>query len=108
MLESHNQGQSIILYGKGGELATNRRDERELTVACLRVLQAALVYVNTLMLQDILADPAWEQALTVEDRRGLTPLFWSHVAPYGEVRLDMRSRLSLRATPYPGDQQPPP
>lgn len=107
VLESHNRGQSIILYGKGGELATNRRDERELTVACLRVLQAALVYVNTLMLQDILADRAWEQTLTAEDRRGLTPLFWSHVAPYGEVRLDMRSRLSLRATPYPGDQQPP-
>jgi TnpA family transposase len=57
VLESHNRGQQIILYGKGGELATNRRDERELTVACLRVLQAALVYVNTLMLQDILADP---------------------------------------------------
>jgi TnpA family transposase len=75
VLESHNRGQQIILYGKGGELATNRRDERELTVACLRVLQAALVYVNTLMLQDVLADPAWEQTLTAEDRRGLTPLF---------------------------------
>jgi TnpA family transposase len=107
VLESHNRGQQIILYGKGGELATNHRDERELTVACLRVLQAALVYVNTLMLQDVLADPAWEQGLTVEDRRGLTPLFWSHVAPYGEVRLDMASRLSLRAAPPPGDLQPP-
>lgn len=56
------------------------------------------------MLQDVLADAAWEQALTVEDRRGLTPLFWSHVAPYGEVRLDMASRLSLRAAPPP-DQE---
>src|SRR6266536_3550480 len=99
VLESHNRGQQIILYGKGGELATNRRDERKLTVACLRVLQAALVYVNTLMLQDVLADPAWEEALTAEDRRGLTPLFWSHVAPYGEVRLDMASRLALRTAP---------
>ncbi len=106
VLESHNPGQSIILYGKGGELATNRRDERELTVACLRVLQAALVYVNTLMLQDVLADPAWEHVLSVEDRRGLTPLFWSHVAPYGEVRLDMASRLSLRAAPLASDQPP--
>ena len=24
--------------------------------------------------------------LTDGDRRGLTPLFWQHVAPYGEVR----------------------
>lgn len=47
VLESHNRRQSIILYGKGGELATNCRDERELTVACLQVLQAALVYINT-------------------------------------------------------------
>ena len=31
-----------------------------------------------------------------EDRRGLTPLFWQHVLPYGEVKLDMTSRLSIR------------
>ena len=41
---------------------------------CPRILQAALVYVNTLMLQDILADPDWEGALTAEDERGLTHL----------------------------------
>lgn len=39
---------------------------------CLRVLQCALVYVNTLMLQDVLADDEWADALTAEDRRGLT------------------------------------
>jgi hypothetical protein len=31
------------------------------------------------------------------DRRGLTPLFWQDVRPYGEVRLDMGSRLSIGA-----------
>ncbi len=35
--------------------------------------------------------------LTPEDHRGLTPLFWSHVLPYGEVKLNMASRLTLRA-----------
>ncbi|MER6571639.1 DUF4158 domain-containing protein [Streptomyces sp. NPDC001093] len=29
------------------------------------------------------------------DRRGLTPLFWSHVRPYGEGRLGLGSRLGL-------------
>jgi hypothetical protein len=29
--------------------------------------------------------------------RGLTPLFWAHVAPYGEERLNMSRRLSLRS-----------
>ncbi len=47
------------LLGKSGDLATNRRDEQEMSVLCLRILQAAMVYINTLMLQDILADPEW-------------------------------------------------
>ena len=89
----------MIFYGKNGDLATNRRDEQEMSVLCLRILQAALVYVNTLMLQDILADPDWEDALTAEDERGLTPLFWSHVLPYGEVKLNMSSRLALSTAP---------
>jgi hypothetical protein len=99
VVESWNRANSVIFYGKNGDLATNRRDEQEMSVLCLRILQAALVYVNTLMLQDILADPDWEDALTAEDERGLTPLFWSHVLPYGEVKLNMSSRLALGTAP---------
>lgn len=48
------------------------------------------------MLQDVLGDPTWSEVLTKDaDRRGLTPLFWSHVLPDGEVRPDMTSRLAL-------------
>ena len=107
VVESWNRANSVIFYGKGGDIATNRRDEQEMAVLCLRILQAALVYVNTLMLQDVLADPGWSEALTSEDQRGLTPLFWTHVLPYGEVRLDMTSRLSLsppEAFAPPGSQ----
>ncbi|MFF3671000.1 Tn3 family transposase [Microtetraspora malaysiensis] len=95
VVESWNRANSVIFFGKGGDIATNRREEQELSVLCLRVLQAALVYVNTLMVQDVLADDEWAGALTDADRRGLTPLFWTHVAPYGEVKLDMTSRLAL-------------
>jgi|GEM_PF-1284276 len=42
-------------------------------------------------------DPAWAGKLTEEDRRGLSPLFWSHVNPYGRFRLDMDTRLDLTA-----------
>jgi hypothetical protein len=87
----------VLFYGKGGDSATNRRDEQELSVACLHVLQAAVAFVNTLLVQDVLAEPAWTDALTPADRRGLTPLFWAQVAPYGEVRLNMGKRLALRA-----------
>ncbi len=66
-----------------------------MTALCLRILQAALVYVNTLMLQDVLADEDWSGLLSEADRRGLTPLFWQHVRPYGEFRLDMGARLRI-------------
>ena len=83
---------------EGTCIASHRRDEQDLSVLCLRILQVALVYVNTLMIQDILTDDRWVDRLTAADRRGLTPLFWSHVAPYGEVRLNMDRRLDLAST----------
>lgn len=49
------------------------------------------------MLQDVLDEPEWADLLTPADRRGLTPLFWSHVRPDGEVNLDMAARLNLPA-----------
>jgi TnpA family transposase len=71
VVESWSRANSVIFYGKSGDLATNRRDEREMSLLCLRILRAALVYVNTLMLQDILADLDWEDVLTTEDMCGL-------------------------------------
>jgi hypothetical protein len=47
------------------------------------------------VLQDVLADPEWSALLTPVDRRGLTPLCWLHVRPYGEVRLDLGAQLSI-------------
>lgn len=44
-------------------LPSNRRDEQEMFVLCLRILQSALVYVNTLMLQDVLGEPEWSDLL---------------------------------------------
>jgi len=88
----------VIGYGGGRSIASNRRDEQEMFVACLRSRQAALVFVNTLMLQDVLYDEGSCDVLTEPDRRGLTPLFWTHVLPYGEVNLDMTRRPAIRDT----------
>jgi len=95
VVEAWNRVNAVIFFGKSGEFATNRRDLQELGMLSLHILQAAIVYVNTLMVQDVLAEPEWDGILTVEDRRGLTPLFWAHIMPYGEVKLDMASRLAL-------------
>jgi hypothetical protein len=61
----------------------------------LHLLQSSLVHVNTLLLQQVLAEPKWAKKLTDEDQRGLTALFWSNVNPYGTFRLDMDKRLDL-------------
>lgn len=90
----------MIFFGKSGEFATNRRDQQELGVLALHILQAAIVYVNTLMVQEVLALPEWAGVLTADDQRGLTPLFWSHILPYGEVKLNMARRLAF-SSPTP-------
>jgi TnpA family transposase len=96
-IESWNGANSFIFYGKGGEVATNRLEEQEVSVLSLHLLQMALVYVNTLMIQEVLKAPAWQDRLTAEDLRGLTPLIFSHVNPYGTFLLDMDERIPIEA-----------
>ncbi len=67
----------------------------------LHLLQSALVHLNTLLVQRVLDDPAWTERLTDDDRRGLTPLFWSNINPYGTFHLDMSARLDLDHTGAP-------
>jgi len=59
------------------------------------------------MLQDVLAEDDRTDIITTKDRRGLTPLVGQHVLPYGEVKLDMSARLSIRTT-TPDDASTPP
>jgi hypothetical protein len=99
VVETWNSANEFILYGKGGELASNSREEQEVLMLCLHLLQVSLVYVNTLMMQQVLAEPEWQGRLTTADLRGLTPLLWQHVNPYGTFRLDMNERLPLTFLP---------
>lgn len=46
-------------------------------------------------LYPVLADPVWMKRMTAVDLRGLTPLIWGHVNPYGTFKLDMNERLEL-------------
>jgi hypothetical protein len=49
---------------------------------CLQILQSSLACINTLMIQDTLAEPEWVGVLGDADRRGLTPLFHANMTPY--------------------------
>ncbi|MGI9145553.1 MAG: transposase, partial [Chloroflexota bacterium] len=95
VVENWNSANGFIFYGKGGEISTNHRDEQELAVLSLHLLQSSLVYINTLMLQRVLTEPAWMAGMTTDDLRGLTPLIYTHVNPYGTFSLDLDERLAL-------------
>ncbi|WP_195091925.1 Tn3 family transposase [Nocardia beijingensis] len=71
-------------------------DRQHLSVQCLRIVRASLVYINTLMIQDLIDDPTPARSSSPPPTSGgVTPLFWEHVLPYGQVKLNMTSRLTL-------------
>nr|WSW48904.1 transposase [Streptomyces sp. NBC_01001] len=103
-MENWNSAYTVLHYGKVGALTGPDKEHAETSMLALHLLQSALVHVNTLLVQQVLAEPAWAKKLTGEDRRGLTALFWSNVNPYGAFRLDMDKRLDLglpTAVPHP-------
>lgn len=95
VVENWNSANSFIFYGKSGEIASNQRSEQEIAVLSLHLLQVSLVYINTLMLQQVLSEPAWSKKLNTNDQRALTPLIYGHVNPYGTFQLDLNKRLKI-------------
>ena len=97
VVENWNSANNFIFYGEKGEITTNRIEDQELAMLSLYLLQACLVYVNTLFIQEVLAEPAWRDRMTVDDWRALSPLIYHHVNPYGRIELDMSRRLAFAA-----------
>jgi len=99
VVERWNGVNEFIFYGKGGEFASNHLESQELSVLSLHLLQTCLVYINTLMIQSVLAQKHWEKRLTETDLRAITPLIFSHVNPYGLFKLDLKERISRLSHP---------
>lgn len=95
VVENWNSANSFIFFGKGGEVATNRLEDQELSVLALHLLQICLVYINTLMIQQVLTEPTWHSRMKFEDYRALSPLIYNHINPYGIFELDMDLRLPI-------------
>ena len=95
IIEQWNGANDFVFFAKRGELASNRREDQEISMLCLPLLQNCMVYINTLMLQQVLARPHWKDRLTAVDRRAITPLIWENVNPYGRFELDMDTRIAL-------------
>jgi len=103
VVENWNSGNGALFYGKDGDLVGSDREHQEVSMLALHLLQSALMHLNTILLQRVLEDPEWAGRLTTEDRRALSPLFWSHVNPYGRFTLDMGSRLDLGVAAAPSE-----
>jgi TnpA family transposase len=94
VVENWNSANGFVFFGKGGEIASNRITDQEISALALQLVQASMVYVNTRMVQSILADPRWRDQLSPEDYRGLTPLIYAHITPYGRYDIDLETRLN--------------
>ncbi|MEY8717360.1 Tn3 family transposase [Francisella philomiragia] len=95
VVERINNVMSFIFYGKLGELRNNKTQEQEISILCLHLLQVCMVYINTLIIQNILYKKHWNGVFTGNDYRALTPLFSGHINPYGLFPIDLNQRLYI-------------
>ena len=95
VVERWNGVNDFIFYGKSGVLRSNNPAELELSMLCLHLLQLSMTLINTLMLQQILAESRWLERMTDEDKRAITPLLSEHINPYGIFLLDLNKRLPI-------------
>ncbi|MCO6004281.1 transposase [Actinoallomurus purpureus] len=95
VVENWNSANADLFYGKAGTIGGTDRENQEVSMLALHLLQSALVFVNTVLVQSLLKDPAWAERLTDADRRALSPLFWSHANLYGTFHIDMDTHLDL-------------
>ncbi len=97
VVENWNSGNGIVFYGKNSDLTGPDREDSETSMLALHLLQSALVHINTLLLQAVLEDPKFHDLMGPNEQRGLSPLFWSNINPYGKFTLDMDTRLDIEA-----------
>src|SRR5438874_2218868 len=84
-----------IIAAQNNISRSKSRIRRSSKIICLHLLQICLVYINTLLVQKVLAEKDWLDKMQPEDFRGFTPLFYGHVNPYGRLVLDMNERIII-------------
>lgn len=97
-VEQWNSVNTCNFYGKNSEMRSNSIEDLEVSALSLQLLQNCLVYMNTLMVQEVLYDSNKYRLkeMTPEDFRGLTPLFYHHVNSYGTFELGMEQRILIK------------
>jgi TnpA family transposase len=82
VIEQWNSANGTVFYGKDGDLTGPDREQQQVSMLALHLLQSALVHINTILLQRVLEDPGWagrliggpfSQIPRPEERVGETP-----------------------------------
>jgi Tn3 transposase DDE domain-containing protein len=82
VVEQWNSANTVIFYGKDATLTGADREHTETSMLALHLLQSALVHINTLLIQAVLEVPEFHDLIGEDERRALTPLFWSNINFY--------------------------
>ena len=99
VIEQWNGANDFVFFARRGEMTSNRREDQEISMLSLHLLQNCMVYVNTLMLQEVLAQPHWQGSLTARisgadaadlgARQSLRPLRTGHDDPTAAQMIHM-------------------
>ncbi|MFF3393431.1 Tn3 family transposase [Streptomyces sp. NPDC002669] len=106
VVENWNSANAVLHYGKDRALTGPNKQHAETSMLALHLLQSALVHVNTLLLQQVLAEPVGQEA----HRRGSARpdrAVLSNINPCGTFRLDMAKRIDLLPVTMPGPRRAP-
>lgn len=95
LVEPWNGATDFVFFARRGEMSSNNCEDHEISMLALHLIQNCMVYINTLMIQSVLARPHGQGRFTPCDYAALTPLIGEHVNPYGRFDLDMSTRLDL-------------
>ncbi|MEU1413707.1 hypothetical protein [Streptomyces sp. NPDC005731] len=79
-MDTWNSANAVPHYGKDGDLTGPDKEHAETSMLALHLLQSSLDHVNTLLLQQVLAEGT------------------SNISPYDTFRLNMDKRLELSPT----------
>lgn len=96
VVENWNSANDFVFYGKSGEISSNYRDDQEISMLSLHLLQNCISYINTLLIEELFQDSYWKEQFGEEDYRALTALFYLHINPYGAFELDLSKRLKIQ------------
>lgn len=96
VVENWNSANDFVFYGKSGEITSNYRDDQEISMLNLHLLQNCISYINTLLIEELFKDSHWKNRLSEEGYRSLTALFYLNINPYGTFELDLSKRLAIQ------------